>query len=515
MKRLRFMLMSCTLVWVLTLTLLTASWLLLPTAPAQADSVTPAPARSATLVPTGLLTNTTVPTFPLDPLLTPSNGITVTTPWPTFDWVEANDPDGVVSYTLHITGSGPAIWGQATTATITSPVSIYTATQFLPNGPYTWTVQAYDSLGGFSDPVTPTTFIVEAPLTFPPNPLLAPANGITLTTARPTFAWLAASSPTGAPLTYTLLLTSSGVATNVWGQTTTATVALTESTYQAPESLAEDIYTWTVRAEDEAGNRAGSLVAHTFTVKINLSSLYLPLVLKDVNDEPPTPLCPTTSINLFETIPIAGSPADRPDSLHADLNFSRRGYVPTVAPLDLVDYSGSSDGNAPQLAGLFGPNRLPVFSAAYQANGWDWGCGAPHGCVGPTITSPPVTVLGMTTTPGELIFIPERTPEIFVGNYRAMVLYAEERRLTLGYTRQDTVANGYAVHLENVCVDPNLLALYRAQVNDEGWHVTGQLPGLRNNQPLGTALDTEIQVVIRDRGAFMDPRSRKDWWQGY
>jgi hypothetical protein len=94
-------------------------------------------------------------------------------------------------------------------------------------------------------------------------------------------------------------------------------------------------------------------------------------------------------------------------------------------------------------------------------------------------------------------------------------LYAEEQRLTFGYTRRDTVANGYAVHLENICVDPNLLALYRAQTDAGGWHVTGQLPALRNNQALGTALSGEIKVVIRDRGAFMDPRSRKDWWRGY
>ena len=96
-----------------------------------------------------------------------------------------------------------------------------------------------------------------------------------------------------------------------------------------------------------------------------------------------------------------------------------------------------------------------------------------------------------------------------------MVLYAEERRITLGYTRRDSVATGYAVHIEDVCVDPNLLALYQAQTDSDGWHNTGYLPALRNNEALGTALDNEIKVAIRDNGAFMDPRSRKDWWQGY
>ena len=74
---------------------------------------------------------------------------------------------------------------------------------------------------------------------------------------------------------------------------------------------------------------------------------------------------------------------------------------------------------------------------------------------------------------------------------------------------------GYVVHLEDVCVDPNLLALYRAQTDSDGYHHTGHLPALLNNQALGTALNTEVKVVIRDKGSFMDPRSRKDWWPGF
>lgn len=515
MKFLHHPLLSHVFVVCLALLLLIFSWIMLPTPPAQAgDSLAPR-LDSARLASTVLITGTTPPTFPLMPLITPTNGVTVTTPWPTFEWAEANDPDGIVSYTLWLTGSGPAIWGQNNTATVVTTDSIYTATQALPNGVYTWTVQAYDTLGNSSGAVTPTTFVMSAPLTFPAQPLIAPTNGVTVTTAYPTFEWLAASSPGGGPLSYTLFITSSGVATQVWGQTTTATVTLTETHYQAPDPLPEDGYTWTVRAYDALGNISAAVAPYTFTLEVSLAKLYLPVLLKNFSNDPPAPTCPITSVNVFDIIPIAGPPADRPDVLHADLNFSRRGFVPTVAPLTLVDYSGGVDGNAPQLAGLFGPNRLPSFSAAYQANGWDWGCGVPHGCLGPTITAPEVTVLGMATTPGESIFIPERGPDIFVGGYRAMVLYAEAQRITLGYTRQDTVANGYAVHIENVCVDPNLLALYQAQVDDQGWHVTGQLPGLGNDQALGTALDSEIQVVIRDRGAFMDPRSRKDWWQGY
>jgi hypothetical protein len=166
------------------------------------------------------------------------------------------------------------------------------------------------------------------------------------------------------------------------------------------------------------------------------------------------------------------------------------------------------------LAGLFLPNRFPGISSTHRVTHWDWGCGE-HGCRGPVITDWPVTLAGLSTTPGEDISIPERGPEIYGGGFKAMVLYAEERRITLGYTRRDTVASGYAVHLEDVCIDPNLLALYQAQVDGDGRHNTGYLPALSNNQVLGTALNTEIKVAVRDNGSFMDPRSRKDWWQGY
>jgi hypothetical protein len=213
-------------------------------------------------------------------------------------------------------------------------------------------------------------------------------------------------------------------------------------------------------------------------------------------------------------IPIQTGSDPRPDFLHGDLNLARRSYAPTSALLSLIDYSGGADANAPQLAGLSEPNALPEFSAAYRVNHWDWSCGE-HGCRGDVITDWPVTLLGLQTAPGQPIYVPKRGPQIYSGEYTAMVLYAEEQRVTLGYTRDDTVATGYTVHIENVCVDANLLALYRAQIDADGFRATGLLPALRNNQQLGTAFDDEIKVAVRDRGAFMDPRSRKDWWREF
>jgi hypothetical protein len=121
--------------------------------------------------------------------------------------------------------------------------------------------------------------------------------------------------------------------------------------------------------------------------------------------------------------------------------------------------------------------------------------------------------MGLATTPGEAIYVPERGSQIYRGGYVALVLYAEKQRLTLGYTRRNHVAAGYVVHIEDVCVNPNLLALYQAQLDGAGWNDTGHLPAVVNNQAVGTALGHELKIAIRDSGSFMDPRSRKDWWR--
>ncbi|MCB0175646.1 MAG: hypothetical protein KDJ97_34400 [Anaerolineae bacterium] len=328
--------------------------------------------------------------------------------------------------------------------------------------------------------------------TFDPNPLLAPANGAILTDPSPTFDWLEATGGTGS-VTYTLVIT---------GPTATQSVTATASTYEVANPLSSGSYTWSVQAVDSTGAASGFVAPSAFSIQA-AAQVYLPYLEKSA--------CPVSSVAVYELIPFSGSPTDRPDSQHGDLNLALRGYNLTTAPKQLVNYSGGADSNAPRLAGLFNPNSLSAIPNVYRVNGWDWGCGA-QGCATGPITDWDVTLLGLQTTQGQPIYIPERGPDIYGGGYKALVLYAEERRITLSYIREDTVAHGYAVHLENLCVDPNLLALYRSQIKSDGFRVGNQLPALRNDQSLGTALGSEIRVAVRDRGAFMDPRSCKDWW---
>ena len=66
------------------------------------------------------------------------------------------------------------------------------------------------------------------------------------------------------------------------------------------------------------------------------------------------------------------------------------------------------------------------------------------------------------------------------------------------------------MHLEDVCIEPDLLAKYNKL------HADGRdsLPVLKGRQPFGRALGSEIKVAMRDSGHFLDPRSRNSWWIG-
>ncbi|MBX2998442.1 MAG: hypothetical protein KF893_08010 [Caldilineaceae bacterium] len=248
-----------------------------------------------------------------------------------------------------------------------------------------------------------------------------------------------------------------------------------------------------------------------WTIPEGNARVFMPLISRTEPPPatPPALTCPTTSTRSYELIPVLWPPTDRPDEEHADLNLSRRGYQASPAALRIVDINGPSDGDPPQFPGLFSDGRTPTFTSTYKVYDWHWGCGG-HGCRGDLLSSPEVSLVGLGTTPEEAISIPNRGAQIYVGGYKVLVLYAAEERITLGYTRDDSVAPGYAVHLEKLCVDPNLLALYR-QANATG---RGELPALRNGEILGTARGKEILAAIRDRGSFMEARSRKDWWRG-
>lgn len=206
----------------------------------------------------------------------------------------------------------------------------------------------------------------------------------------------------------------------------------------------------------------------------------------------------------YGSLSVSGPPASPPAAENPDLNLGLPGYAPTTADLKLVVLGPIHDPKAPQFPAMFSDNRVPRFSSAHQRYRWDWDC---H-CRTDTKSPWDTTVLGLATSPGEVIRAPDAGHDIG-GGYEYLVLYADATRLTLHVGSEDDVS-GYVVHLEDVCVEPDLLALYRT-LNAAG---RGELPALRGKQPLGRAIGGEIKVAVRDTGHFQDPRSRNDWWQG-
>jgi len=239
--------------------------------------------------------------------------------------------------------------------------------------------------------------------------------------------------------------------------------------------------------------------------------------------------CPATSSNTYQQGGAYMYDKDnpvRPAWNHADKNLALRSYSSTVvSPLGFVVYAPGDPTQPPQFASIFAPDRVPSFTTAYRVNNWNWAPPPDPGTQGTPITTYPVTLLGLQTTPGETLQSPTHGRNLGSpwGAGGSMVIFADADSITLHFTRDDSGAVGYTVHIDGICTDPNLLSLYNTLDNYDRNHNAGNvwrdgvvdynLPGLAKGQAFGVAAGTEIQVGIVDTGSFMDPRSRDEWWQ--
>jgi hypothetical protein len=236
--------------------------------------------------------------------------------------------------------------------------------------------------------------------------------------------------------------------------------------------------------------------------------LHLPLVQNEVW---PPANCPTESAQqwgqMTSRATLISGAAQSPD-----LNLNLRGWYRVNEPLRFTkyDYPGGEppDNQYPlYLSHIVPGGNEASFVAAYQISDWDWlGCN----CAVPRNPAPyPVTMLGLRAAPGQPVRIARRGLAVDPQNFIAMVMYADVTQLALVYLWEDRVDAGYLVHLLNFCVDPNLVRLYE-QLDGAG---RAALPGIRLDDVVGVAMRPEVDVVVRDSGSFMDPRSQQDWWQ--
>jgi hypothetical protein len=231
---------------------------------------------------------------------------------------------------------------------------------------------------------------------------------------------------------------------------------------------------------------------------------YFPLVFRSPGIDP----CSSIPGQSYGSVQPLSASTNPPADQNPDINISLRGFNLVNEAKSFMYYDGGYDLYAPQLATLFSPQQVPSFTSTWQVGTLDE--------TDPWITDPSVTLLGMGTTLGQVINTPSSGYSIGfrpiagpLDGYEAMVLYATTHRITLKYTKEDNVVYGYTIHVEDICVEPNLLALYDT-LNASG---RTRLPALNVLQPFGRARESEIRVSIRDTGTFLDPRSHKDWWQ--
>ncbi len=184
----------------------------------------------------------------------------------------------------------------------------------------------------------------------------------------------------------------------------------------------------------------------------------------------------------------------------ANINIKLRGWQHFEGVLDLIDVGGDTDSKCPKFRTIFEPERLPTFTELFQVGLFQ---GIDHG-VEP---SEYAQLARWEVTPGEILKAPDHQYDL--GQDIAwMVIFVDDTLLTLKGTREDGIVIGYGFHFVDICVDPQIRQLYD-QGNAAG---RGELPGILHGQAIGRAKTNSMIIGIRDSGAFMDPRVRKDWW---
>lgn len=208
---------------------------------------------------------------PTTPSLTsPSNGSTVTTSTPSFDWGDstyANLYDFVLDNNSDF--SSPIVNNTAVST------SAYTVTSTLANGTYYWKVRGHNTSGGcdvYGSWSSTWSFTVNAGT--PPSAFSksAPTNGATGVSASPTLSWGTSTGAEG--YEYCYYLAGSGPCTN-WTSNGTATSKTLSGL------LHSRTYYWHVRASNSAGSvYSNSNTEWSFTTEAgeDIFYSYLPAV---------------------------------------------------------------------------------------------------------------------------------------------------------------------------------------------------------------------------------------------
>ncbi len=165
------------------------------------------------------------------------------------------------------------------------------------------------------------------------------------------------------------------------------------------------------------------------------------------------------------------------------------------------------DPKAPQLDTVISGVKVPHFSNLFQLNQYE---GPSSGQIPADGASNWGVTLAEFPNNGDVL-VPESGYDLG-GGYQAIVLYAENGKVTLNYTlgqggtTGSPIEIGYTVHVLQMNIDPALQDLYN-RAKSQNKYVA-----LPCGYKIGTTGGHTL-VSIRDSGTFMDPRSGYDWWQ--
>ena len=248
--------------------------------------------------------------------------------------------------------------------------------------------------------------------------------------------------------------------------------------------------------------------------------VHLPLVLK-----PSGSVCPTSSSNSYSQGTAYQFDRDnpvRPAAAHADKNFTLRGYVVNTDSWlrrELVNYGTDDPTQPPQFATLFSPNRVPPLVGFYRVHDWNWSPSPAPGSPRRATDAVAGDGVGIAGVARRRCFVCRHPPTTSARATRSSSCMPMSDEWRSAITREDSAgAAGYTVHVEGLCTDPKLLALYN-QLNAANGpryvYPNGQypLPVLPAGKPIGVARGSEVVVAVVDSGTFMDPRSCNEWWQ--
>lgn len=118
-----------------------------------------------------VLSDTLPPIFPSNPLITPTQGITLDTLFPIFEWYAALDNGQVLTYLLTLSSTLDVLSAQSTSISFTTSQTSFVSPIALSKGDYFWTVQAQDAAGNVNSPPIPSqsfTIVADSRKTYLP-----------------------------------------------------------------------------------------------------------------------------------------------------------------------------------------------------------------------------------------------------------------------------------------------------------------------------------------------------------